>query len=137
MEETVIVIMLKEKETGFFCKEICSIAVGDFEVYIQNINAQYFDNDIMLNMLVTTNRDVEDWEFDAILDSYESSAVTQNENVISMGEVEDSYNPTWSIIIKYNENMNEEQIEKMINEIIELHVKELEETYIAIKDLET
>ncbi len=137
MEETLIVIMLKEKDTGFFCKELCSVSVGDFEGFLQNINAEYNkDEKIVFNMLITTNRDVLDWEYNAILDTYENDSILEIDGIISVDEVEESFNPTWSVKFIYNENMRDDELEEFLCKILEAHSKELTETYNTIIDLE-
>ncbi len=138
MEETLIVIMLKEKDTGLFCKELCSVSLSNFEILVQNINGEYLDDEnIILNMLVTTDRDVLDWEYDAILDSYEVDVLKNIDGIISVEEIEESFNPTWSIKFSYDENMNESDLEEFLQKILSSHSNELKETYETVIDLES
>ncbi len=137
MEDTLIVIMLKEKDTGFFYKELCSISVPKFATFLQNINAEHTkDEKIILNMLVTTEKDVLDWEYNAILDTYETEVIKNIEGIISIEEVEESFNPTWSIKFSYDENLEIEKLEEYIQKILEKHSLELHETLTTIIDLE-
>ncbi|MFV0519347.1 MAG: DUF6762 family protein [Lachnospirales bacterium] len=136
MEETLIVIMLKERETGFFYKELCSISIGNMEKYLQNINGQYTeDNKIVLNMLVTTNRDVLDWEYDGILDIYEVENIKVLSEIISVEEVQDCFNPTWSIKFLYDEALNDDELESFVLKILKLHKKELDDTYETLEEV--
>ncbi len=137
MEETLIVIMLKEKETGFFCKELCSVSVTEFEGFLQNINGEHTeDGKILLNMLITTNRDVLDWEYNAILDTYETDTILNLDGIISVDEIEESFNPTWSVKFLYDENMRDDELEEFLGKVLEVHSKELTETFNTIIDLE-
>ncbi len=135
MEETLIVIMLKEKETGFFYKELCSISIGNMEEYLQNINGYIDDGKVVLNMLITTNRDVLDWEYNAILDIYETDKIKEFTNIISVEEVEDCFNPTWSIRFIYDESQDVEELQDFILDLLEVHKRELLDTYEAVLEV--
>ncbi len=54
MEETFIVVMLKEKDSGFYVKEIGTYAISEYSNYLVNINAEENDdeNNIVVNMKV-------------------------------------------------------------------------------------
>ena len=76
MEETVIVIMLKEKQTGFLEKELGCYDLGEQQNIILNIYAEETAPDITTVFLkLTCQRDVQDWEYDAILDYYDMDSI--------------------------------------------------------------
>ena len=131
MEETVIVIMLKDKETGFLDKELGSYKVESNETMIYNTFAsEKEDGTYEVTMKLTCDRDVEDWEFEAIYDYYDSETLMPV--VTSITEEEDCFNPTWSITFGFIENV--EDMENKISEILALHVQELNSVYEAIAD---
>ncbi len=131
MEETVIVIMLKDKETGFLDKELGSYKIEGNENLIYNTFAEEKqDGSYEVVMKITCDKDVEDWEFDAIYDYYDSGTLMPL--ITSIEEEEDCYNPTWSIKFDFIDNI--EEMENHISQIIELHEKELESVYEAIAD---
>jgi len=131
MDETVIVIMLKDKETGFLDKELGSYKIESNENMIYNTFAsEKEDGTYEVTMKLTCDRDVEDWEFEAIYDYYDSETLMPA--VTSIIEEEDCFNPTWSVTFDFIENV--EEMENKISEVLALHVQELNSVYEAIAD---
>lgn len=131
--DTVIVIMKKDKKTGLFEKELQTLNISKYEQYILNIYAlENENNQVFLNIKLTTEKDVSDWEYNAIYDYYDMS-IFENEGY-NINECEEEYNPTWEIIIPYTDNNN--KLTNIVNNILEIHYKELEEVYSVIKDKE-
>lgn len=131
--DTVIVIMKKDKKTGLFEKELQTLNISKYEQYILNIYAlENENNQVFLNIKLTTEKDVSDWEYNAIYDYYDMS-IFENEGY-NINECEEEYNPTWEIIIPYTDNNN--KLTSIVNNILEIHYKELEEVYSVIKDKE-
>ena len=131
MEETLIVIMLKDKETGFLDKEIASLKVEENDSLIYNTFAQEEDDgEIYVYMKITCDKDVEDWEFDAIYDYYDAEPIL--EEVGSIEEEDECYNPTWNIRFKFIDNA--EEMEEKVKKILNIHKKELESVYKTISD---
>lgn len=128
--ETMIVIMLKEKETGFLNKEIASLKINENENLIVNLFAQQEENNkIYLYIKLTTDRDVEDWEYDTIFDHYDAEIFKGIAE--SAVEIDNDYNPIWQIKVEYNTNIN--YMEDVIKNILDIHKKELIEIYDIIK----
>lgn len=130
--ESVIVVMMKDKESGFLDKEITSLSVGENEEFIVNLFA--FEDDLektKINLKLSTDRDVEDWEYSAIFDYYDSEVF--KDIVDKIYEVEDCYNPTWEFIFNYSGD--DDEFESIISEILEKHKTELYDVYNTIKDL--
>ena len=72
--DTVLVIMQKNKKTGLFEKELQTLNISKYEQYILNIYALEEDNsEIFLKIKLTTQKDVLDWEYNAIYDYYDLS----------------------------------------------------------------
>lgn len=130
--ETIIVVMLKNKKNGFFEKELVSIPIIENEELIFNIFALKNENNIHIYLKLTTHNDVLDWEYDAIFDYYNMDVFQSDLNsIISVSEVENEYNPTWEIVIRFD---NEESLKNDLYQIINLHNKELNLVYQIIKN---
>ncbi len=130
MEETVIVIMLIDEESGFLDKELGSYKISENESLIYNTFAFKKNDEIVVAMKITTEREVEDWEFDAIYDYYDNETISPF--VTSIEEEEDCYNPTWKITFDFDENV--QVMEEKIKNILRLHNQELMSVYDVIKD---
>ncbi len=128
MEETVIVVMLKNKDTGFLEKEICSLDIDKNEEYIVNI----FLMDNKIYMRLSTGRDVEDWEYTAVYDYYDTECF---KDIAQVSEADDDYNPTWEISFDYDEDVVKTQ--EMVKKILDIHTKELNDVFETIADKES
>lgn len=132
MEETIIVIMLKNKNTGFLEKELASLDLTENVEYIVNIFAVDEEENRKLHIKLSTERNVEDWEYSAIYDYYDPECFAGKAKVI---DADDDYNPVWEIVIEYNEDMA--VMEKAVAEILAIHKKEIEDVFETIKDKES
>ncbi len=132
MDETLIVIMEKNMETGFLEKELGSYAVPDeLQVYIYNTYAELQeDGTYVVYMKLTCPNEVEDWEYSAIYDYYDTE--TLSPFVSSITEDEDNYNPTWIISFDFSEDISVMEIK--IAEILSAHKAELDSVFEAIAD---
>jgi len=132
MEETVIVVMLKDKSTGFLEKELGSYTVAG-ENLIYNIFALEEDSGTNVHMRLTTERDLADWEFSAVFDYYDTEPLLEACN--SAIEDESGYNPIWEVVFEFVQS--QEAMQEKISQILRLHKDELDSVYEAIKDLES
>lgn len=134
MEDTVIVIMEKDKSTGFLDKELASLTLSENENLIVNLFVIKDDaGKQKMHIKLSTDRDVSDWEYEAIFDYYDSDILKEYaENII---EQDDYYNPTWEIIFDYTDDII--KLEEIISKILNLHKNELMEVYDTIKDKES
>ncbi len=132
MEETLIVIMLKDEKTGFFERELGAFSLEEYEQYLVNVYGKEVNDNVTLYMTVTCNKDVEDWEFNAIYDHYDIDNIKKIDTVIDIVEDEESYDPSWIISLKYNENIIE--MKKELEQILKAHKEELDEVFKVIKD---
>ena len=132
MDETLIVIMEKNMETGFLEKELGSYAVPDeLQAYLYNTYAELQeDGTYVVYMKITCPNEVEDWEYSAIYDYYDTE--TLSPFVSSITEDEDNYNPTWIISFDFSEDISVMEIK--IAEILSLHKTELDSVFEAIAD---
>lgn len=130
MEETVLVIMLRDPQTGFLEKELMSLNIGENEAYIYNTYAAETENGTVVVLKLTCGREVEDWEFNAIYDYYDEETLMPH--ISSIAEDEDAYDPTWIVTLPYVDNVD--LMEEKILEILDLHKQEMDSVYEAIKD---
>ena len=132
-QETVFVIMLKNKETGFLEKELGSLNINKNDEYIVNLFVLKEDDGEKLHLRISTDRDVEDWEYGAIFDNYNYDSY--GDNVIEIDETDNDYNPVWEIVIDYDDNLS--VVEERVAEILDIHSNELKRVYEEIKDKES
>jgi hypothetical protein len=128
--DAVIVIMSKNKATGFFEKEIGNYTVVENDNFIVNVYAVGETGKYQVHMKISTDKEVEDWEFSAIYDYYDEEGIKAL--VSEFIEVEDCYNPTWEVVFDFMES--QEAMEDKIEAILECHKNELLEVYETIKD---
>ena len=129
-QETVFVIMLKNKETGFLEKELGSLNINKNDEYIVNLFVLKEDDGEKLHLRISTDRDVEDWEYGAIFDNYNYDSY--GDNVIEIDEIDNDYNPVWEIVIDYDDNLS--VVEERVAEILDIHSNELKRVYEEIKE---
>ena len=132
--DTVVVIMQKDRKSGFLEKELASLNIENNENLIVNIFAMEEESgDMLLHIKVSTDSDVLDWEYSAIFDYYDKEIY--GEKVKSVVEIDDDYNPTWEIIMDYDNDIF--SLEDKVTEILEIHKNELEDVYNTIKNKES
>ena len=129
MEETVIVIMLKDAETGFLEKELGSYTVSENGEFVFNIYAEG-DAEKTVVLRLTCERELEDWEYDAVYDYYDPETV--GAFVESVEEEDGHYEPVWVVRFPYAEE--QDTMEETLSKILEAHKEELLSVYEAIKD---
>lgn len=132
MEETIIVIMLKDKNTGFLEKELASLDLTENVEYIVNIFAVDEEEGRKLHIKLSTERNVEDWEYSAIYDYYDTECFAGRAEVI---DADDDYNPVWEVVIDYKEDIA--VLADNVAELLAIHRKEIEDVFETIKDKES
>lgn len=130
IDETFIVIMLKDKETGFLEKELGSYAVDDKDGLIYNTYAVEEGGKLNVYVRLTCGRDVEDWEYDAVFDYYDPQTVMEVAD--SVEEEDGEYNPMW--IVKFPFDEDTDVMEEKMERLLALHKKELDSVYETIAD---
>mgnify|MGYP001004188258 CR=1 FL=1 len=73
-------------------------------------------------MTLTTDEIEEDWKFYGILDLYNEDVFS--DKISDIEESTDVYNPAWILKIPYSDNFV--MIESLLNEILKIHISELE-----------
>lgn len=130
MDDSAIVIMLRDKETGFLEKEMGFCTVEKDEVLIDAIYAEEKDGNYKIIMKLTCDKEISDWEYEAIYDYYDTEVLL--EKAASVEEETEVYNPTWKVCFDFIEDS--QQLNEKINSLLKLHKKELESVYEAIAD---
>ena len=130
MEETVIVIMLKDAETGFLEKELGAYSVSENGELIFNIYAEGEEKKV--TMRLTCDRELQDWEYDAVYDYYDTETV--GALVDSIEEEDGHYDPVWVVTFPFAEK--QDVMEEKLTAILGAHKEELLSVYEAIKDKE-
>lgn len=117
-----LLLMKKNIETGFLTEEIGSYKINNHIEYIEKIYlADEVDNSYIY--LTLTSLEVEeDWKYYGILDLYNLDIY--NEKISEIEELADTYTPAWTLKIQYTDNYV--FIENLLNDILALHVSELE-----------
>ncbi|CAH2212535.1 DUF6762 family protein [Tepidibacter aestuarii] len=132
MESFALVLMQKNKETLEIEKEIGSYTISSNLDLINGIYMACEDEKNIVHLKLTTEKDVEDWEFSAILDYYDDEVL--NDIVLSVKEIEDAYNPTWEVTFEFVDS--KDGMQSKIEAILDKHKKELDDVYAEIKDRE-
>lgn len=117
-----LLLMKKDKETGFLIEEIGSYKINNNIEYIEKIFLAEEEDNLYIYLTLTTHEIEEDWKFYGILDLYNEDIYS--DKICSIEESDDSFNPTWILKIQYTDNYA--FIENLLNEILTVHVAELE-----------
>ena len=117
----ILVLMQKDKETGFFTQTVDSYKVGIGIELIENAYLTEEEGDYFIYLTLTTT-EVEDYQYYGIYDLYNEEIFEKLNTELLDGSGE--YNPRWIVKIKYSEARNE--MESLINEIVETHRNELQ-----------
>lgn len=128
MDFSSLVLMEKDKETGFITKELGSFEVNEGALYVKKLFV--LDNEV--NLYFDTNKDVSEWEYSAIYDLFNTKAF--EEEGFELLEDLDEYNPTFIVKFKYDDDHNKMQEE--VTKIVDLIEKEMIEVFKNIEGKE-
>ncbi len=78
-------------------------------------------NNITVFLKLTCERDVSDWEYNAILDYYDTETVKPFVDTIE--ELEEEYNPVWLVSFPFLEQ--QQQMEQKLCSILQAHQKRI------------
>ena len=130
MDETVIVIMLKDAETGFLEKELGAYSLPENSGLIFNVYAEGEENTVVLRL--TCDKELQDWEYDAVYDYYDPETV--GSLVDSIEEEDGHFDPGW--VVRFSFAEEQDVMEEKLADILQAHQEELLSVYEAIKDKE-
>lgn len=128
MDFSSLVLMEKDKETGFISKELGSFEVNEGALFVTKL----YEVDNMVYLYFDTNKDVEEWEYSAIFDLF-NEEVFKNEG-FEIEEVDDEYNPTFILKFPYADDHNE--MKEYISKAVNLIATEMEEVFNKIQGKE-
>ena len=123
MDFSSLVIMEKDKETGFIKRELGSFEVDEKALHVKKLYV--IDNEV--NLYFDTGKDVEEWEHSAIYDLF-------NEAGFKLEEDLDEYNPTFILKFQYKEDHND--MKEILDKAIEMIYEEMENVFETIKGKE-
>lgn len=126
MDFSSLVLIERDKENNFI-GEMDSFNVGEGAQYITKF---YYDGEI-INLIFDTKTDVEEWEFSAIFDNFNTNGFI--EKGYSIEEIDDEYNPTYKVVFEYKDDY--QYIGEKLNEVCDLIKVNMEEVFDKIKDL--
>lgn len=130
MEESAVVLMHKEAETGFLTKEMgCYSVTGNVDLLFQ-IFVQEDAQTPMVHMGLTCAKELEDWEYDAVFDYYDTEVL--HDLVDTVTEEDGHLNPVWMVTFALIEDPT--QMAERLSEILAIHEQELHSVYEAIAD---
>ncbi len=132
MESFALMLMQKNKETGEIEKEIGSYTVSNNLDLISGIYMTCEDGKNIVHLKISTEKDVKDWEFSAVLDYYDDEVLSGL--ALCVKEIEDAYNPTWEVDFEFVDSQG--GMQSKIEAILDKHRQELDEVYAEIKDKE-
>ncbi|MCF0147748.1 MAG: hypothetical protein HUJ77_05040 [Clostridium sp.] len=128
MDFSSLVLMEKDKDTGFVTKELGSFQVSEGALFVKKL----FVIDGEVNLLFDTNKDVEEWEYSAIYDLFNYEAFVKEEFEIE--DVLDEYNPTF--LIKFNYVDDYEFMKERVTKCVNLIESAMEDVFKAIEGKE-
>lgn len=128
MDFSSLVLMEKDKETGFIKKELGSYSVDESALFVK----KFFLEGEEVNLYFDTNKDVEEWEYSAIYDLFNKDIF--EEKGYKVEEDLDEYNPTFILKFAYVDDHN--KMQDKVNEMLSLISSEMEAVFNNIKGKE-
>lgn len=128
MDFSSLVIMEKDKETGYIKKELGSFEVTEGAVYVTKL----YEIDGIVYLYFDTERDVEEWEYSAIYDLFNTEVF--EEAGFKITEDDDEYNPTFILEMPYKEEHAE--MKELLDIAVELIEQEMNNVFKAIEGKE-
>lgn len=125
MDKTYIIIMQKDIANNKILKELNTIELDTsyiFSTFVDSIT-----NEVILTL--TTDKNLTDEEYSATYDYYDTEIFNNHLNKIIDNDF--NYNPCWDLFFDYKDDNF--YLEKTINKLLELHVKELNDVFLEIE----
>lgn len=121
-------IVLMKKENGILTEELGSYDINEGLEFV----FKAFVEDNLVNLYLSTDRDVTDEEFTDIFDLYDLDKLQVDG--VEIEEIDDEYNPTWLYRFQFNDEV--EVVLERLNNVISAHSDELNRIYEEIKNVQ-
>ncbi len=131
MDKLSVVVMEKDAQTGLLDKELGSYSIEYNIDYIDKVFAVIEEGREIVHLYITIPGEFEDWEFNAILDNYDTSLY--DDLILSIEEDQDNHNPGWILKVEFIED--DDKMEERLNEILKIHDAEAARVTEAIKGM--
>ena len=118
-------LVLMQRENGILTDELGSYEI---ESGLEFVYKAYVELDTV-KLFLTTDRDVEDEEYNEIYDNYNLEGLEKLG--FEVEEIEDEYNPVWCIKFRFEEEYS--TVESSLKDAISFHVNELKRIYSELK----
>lgn len=128
MDFSSLVLMEKDKETGFIKSELGSFEVNEGALFVK----KFYVLGEVVHMYFDTNKNVEEWEYSAIYDLFNADAFIEKGYEIE--EDLDEYNPTYIIKFEYEDDYD--AMKGKVQEAVSIIEKEVNSVFEAIKGKE-
>lgn len=128
MDFSSLVIMEKDRETGYIKKELGSFEVTEGAVYVTKL----YEIDGIVYLYFDTHKDVEEWEYSAIYDLFNTEVF--QEAGFKISEDDEEYNPTFILEMPYKEEHSE--MKELLDKAVELIEQEMHNVFNAIQGKE-
>ena len=128
MDFSSLVLIEKDKEIGFIKQELGSFEVSEGALFVKKL----YMLDEIVHMYFDTNKNVEEWEYSAIYDLFNTEAFIESGYEIE--EDLDEYNPTYIIKFKYEDDYDVKK--KKIQEAVSIIDREMNSVFEAIQGKE-
>lgn len=128
MDFSSLVLMEKDKNTGFITKELGSFQVSEGALFVKKL----FVINEEVNLFFDTNKDVEEWEYSAVYDLFNYDNFIKEE--FDIEDVLDEYNPTFLVRFKYVDDY--EFMKERINKCVALIEDAMEDVFKNIEGKE-
>lgn len=129
MQGFAVILMLKKD--GIIERELCTVRIAGNGGLLRNMYVTDENGELTARMFVTVEKELEDWEFEAIYDHYETEVF--DGLGLSVSEAHGDVNPVWEIAFPYLEDP--EKLAAKADGILNLHKRELNGVLEAIKDV--
>jgi len=88
-----------------------------------------------IHMKISTDKDVEDWQFSAIYDYYDTEVFAE---MASVSELDDVFNPTWELVFASPDvGTGAAELASKVRGLLDIHSRELADTLVAIAGRES
>lgn len=118
-------LVLMQRENGILTDELGSYEI---ESGLEFVYKAYVELDTV-KLFLTTDRDVEDEEYNEIYDNYNIEGL--EEMGFEVEEIEDEYNPVWCVKFRFEEEHT--TVEGSLNDAISFHANEMKRIYSELK----